>query len=192
MPEFYLFGGSNGAGKTTFALNLLPELGCRQFVNADEIARALSPFEPEAIAVRAGMLMMKRLRQLALNGENFASESTLAARAWIPFIEDIKTRGYAFNLIYIWLPSADLAVERVRARVLSGGHDIPEETIRRRYEKGLENLRNLYLPLAQGWRVYDNSGGEPRLIAFRDAGRHSEILDQASWIKVVGSFYGTR
>lgn len=170
MPELYLFGGPNGAGKTTIALELLPVLSCRQFLNADAIARALSPFDVDAVAFQAGVLMMKRLRTLAQNGEDFASESTLAARAWAPFIKECKSHGYKFNLIYVWLPSADFAVERVKARVLSGGHNIPEATIRRRYEAGLKNLRELYLPLADSWKIFDNSSEARKLIAAKEKG----------------------
>jgi predicted ABC-type ATPase len=157
MPELYLFGGPNGwvpkrkhfyafswagAGKTTIAMELLPALGCREFLNADAIARALSPFDADAVAFQSGVLLMRRVRVLAESGVDFASESTLAARAWAPFIKRCQTRGYRFNLIFVWLPSSDMAVERVKARVQSGGRDIPEETIRRRYEAGLKNLRN--------------------------------------------------
>jgi len=184
MPELYLFGGPNGAGKTTIALELLPALGCRQFLNADAIARALSPFDVDAVAFQAGVLMMKRLRMIAQNGEDFASESTLAARAWAPFIQDCKARGYQFNLIYVWLPSADLAVERVKARVLSGGHDIPEAIIRRRYEAGLKNLRELYLPLADSWKIFDNSSEARRLIAAKEKGE-LQIFEDTIWQQIL-------
>lgn len=184
MPELYLFGGPNGAGKTTIALELLPALGCRQFLNADAIARALSPFDVDAVAFQSGVLMMKRLRVISQNGEDFASESTLAARAWVPFIKECKTRGYTFNLVYVWLPSAEMAVERVKARVLSGGHDIPEATIRRRYEAGLENLRELYLPLADSWKIYSNEN-ETFLVAQGEAGQQ-DIFDPLSWAKIRG------
>src|SRR5687768_9871949 len=113
MPEMYLIGGPNGAGKSTLARKILPELGCREFVNADAIASALSPFQPDSVALQAGTLMMKRLRELVKAGTNFGTESTLAARAWVPFIKECRNSGYNVNIIYVWLPDPDLAVARV-------------------------------------------------------------------------------
>lgn len=140
MPDFYLFGGPNGAGKTTIALRVLPALECHEFVNADALARALSPFQPETVALQSGFLMMKRLRELAQKKVNFATESTLAARAWVPLIKNCQAHGYTFNLIYVWLPDPEMDVARVAARVRAGGHDIPPEVIRRRYEAGRKTL----------------------------------------------------
>lgn len=184
MPDLYLFGGCNGAGKTTIALELLPELDCRQFLNADSIARALSPFDVDAVAFQAGALMMRRVRLLADKAESFASESTLSARAWAPFINDSKARGYTFNLIYVWLPSADMAVERVKARVLSGGHDISEDVIRRRYEKGRKNFIELYSPLADNWKVIDNSKPHQEIVAFRNKSE-TQILEAQTWQQIL-------
>ena len=187
MPELYLFGGPNGAGKTTIALEILPILGCNQFLNADAIARALSPFDVDTVAFQAGVLMMKRLRRIAQNGEDFASESTLAARAWVPFIKECKARGYRFNLIYVWLPSAEMAIERVKARVLSGGHDIPEATIRRRYEAGRKNFVELYAPLADRWIAFDNSGEQRKIIAAKEKGNDKiQIMEAATWQQILG------
>ena len=157
MPDFYLIGGPNGAGKTTIALQVLPSLGYMEYVNADALASALSPFQPETVAFQAGVLMMKRLHQLRDKGVSFASESTLSARAYAPFIRKCRESGYKIHLLYVWLPSDDMAVERVAHRVLAGGHDIPKDVIRRRYEAGLKNFNELYLPLADTFRVYDNS-----------------------------------
>ena len=186
MPELYLFGGPNGAGKTTTSLKVLEELSCRHFVNADAIASGLEPLAGEDISFRAGVLMMKRVREFAESGVDFASESTLAARAWVPLIRRCQTRGYTFNLIYVWLPSADLAVERVNARVRAGGHSIPEDTIRRRYEAGLQNLRELYLPLANAWKVYDNSRPRRILVAHGGASCDTKVLQAAQWRAIAG------
>jgi predicted ABC-type ATPase len=144
MPDLFLFGGPNGAGKTTTALRVLRDFGCGEFVNADAIAAALSPFHSEAVDWKAGVLMMRRLRELAASGVDFATKSTLAARAYVPFIRDCQARGYRFNLIYLWLPSANMAVEHVAARVRAGDHHISEATIRRRYEAGRANFLELY------------------------------------------------
>ena len=127
---------------------------------------------------------MRRVRVLAESGVDFASESTLAARAWAPFIKRCRARGYRFNLIFVWLPSADMAVERVKARVQSGGHEIPEETIRRRYEAGLKNLRELYLPLADRWKVFDNSGDTRKLVAAKDKGA-TRVLEAETWQRIL-------
>lgn len=136
---------------------LAPLLNCSEYLNADLIASALSPFHPESVAQQAGRLMLKRLHKLALSGESFAFESTLASRSFARFIADCKQKGYTINLIYVWLNSADLAVERVARRVENGGHRIPEEVIRRRYERSRHNLFDLYLPLCDRWSIYDNS-----------------------------------
>lgn len=166
MSNLYVLGGPNGAGKTTIALRLLPEfLGCDEFVNADSIAAGLSPFKPESVALQAGRLMLQRLHQLSDASVDFAFESTLASRTFTPFLQECKERGYTVHLLYIWLQSADLAVQRVAQRVLAGGHSIPEATVRRRYESGRRNLVSLYLPLADFWKVYDNTGVEPQVIA---------------------------
>jgi predicted ABC-type ATPase len=165
MPDLYLFGGPNGAGKTTIALKVLPALGCEHFVNADMVAAGLSPLNTEEAALQAGVLMMKRVWELAANGVNFGSESTLAARSWVRLIKRCQESGYRFNLFYIWLPSVEIAIERVASRVRSGGHDIPEETIRRRYIAGLQNFKDLYLPLADRWTVLDNTFVEARMVA---------------------------
>lgn len=159
MANIYLIGGPNGAGKTTIAMTMLPDyLECYEFVNADNIAAGLSPFRVESVALQAGRLMLERLGKLSGSDEDFAFESTLASRSFAPFLRDCQTRGYAVHLLYIWLSSAQKAVERVAQRVQSGGHAIPEATIRRRYQSGRRNFIELYLPLADSWEIYDNSG----------------------------------
>lgn len=165
MPDFYLFGGPNGAGKTTSALQILPPLGCAHFVNADLIATGISPLDVDAAAWQAGVLMMRRLRDLAAKGLDFGTESTLAARAYVPLIEKWRAESYRFHLFYVWLPDAEMAVERVAARVRSGGHNIPPDVIRRRYEKGRRNFIDTYRPRADFWTVLDNSQPNYRVVA---------------------------
>jgi predicted ABC-type ATPase len=186
MPELYIIGGPNGAGKTTVALSLLPSiLGVFEYVNADAIASGLSPLSPDSMAIRAGRLMLERLQTLANTGTDFAFESTLAARTFVPFLQDCKAKGYIVNLIYFWLRSSQLAVERVAMRVESGGHAIPEDAIRRRYERGQRNLIELYLPLCDRWIVYDNSEATVRIVA-EGAMRQQQILyDTDTWNQIV-------
>ncbi len=159
MPNLYVIGGANGSGKTTVALSVLPSiLGVFEYVNADAIAAGLSPLNPESMAIQAGRLMLERLQTLVNSGVDFAFETTLAARTFAPLLRDYKAKGYTINLIYFWLRSPDLAIERVARRVASGGHSIPEDVIRRRYDRGRRNLIELYLPLCDSWIVYDNQG----------------------------------
>jgi predicted ABC-type ATPase len=187
MPSLYVIGGANGSGKTTLALTLLPRfLQVFEYVNADAIASGLSPLNPASMAMQSGRLMLERLQTLAAAGVDFAFETTLAARTFAQFLDGCKTRGYTINLIYLWLPSADLAVERVAKRVASGGHNIPVEVVRRRYERGLKNLVELYLPIADGWMIFDNSAGEFRLIAECIRNQPLNIYDQMIWNQVPG------
>jgi predicted ABC-type ATPase len=158
MPSLYVISGCNGAGKTTASFTILPEmLKCNEFVNADEIARGISPFQPSKVAVEAGRIMLIRIKGLLKQGVDFAFETTLATRSYVHFIHDAQARGYFVMLVYFWLNSPDLAVARVNDRVLSGGHSIPEDVIRRRYAAGMSNLSRLYLPISDYWLIIDNS-----------------------------------
>jgi predicted ABC-type ATPase len=166
MPRVFVIAGPNGAGKTTASMGLLPELlGCDEFVNADAIARALSPFNPERVAWKAGRLMLEVIHQLADSGQDFAFETTLASRSFVPFLRNCQAKGYEVSLIFLWLRSAALAERRVAARVQSGGHRVPRQVIRRRYRAGIRNFWNLYVPIADHWVMYDNSGPAPELVA---------------------------
>jgi predicted ABC-type ATPase len=190
MPDVFIIGGSNGSGKTTVALRILPNfLDTFEYVNADQIASGLSPFNPESVAIQAGRLMLERMDYLANSGTNFAFETTLAARNFARFLSNCKTKGYTINLIYFWLQSPELAIERVRRRVESGGHNIPEDVIRRRYERGRRNLIELYLPLCDTWMVYDNSNPETRLVAASSIDRQSTIYDPEIWNQITSTDY---
>lgn len=171
LPELIVVAGPNGAGKSTAARVLLPQsLGIKQFVNADNIALGLSPFAPETAEFLAGRVMIQRVRELLGARESFGIESTLAGRRYLTLLQQARVVGFWINIIYIWLRSADLAVSRVADRVRQGGHNIPEETIRRRYHRSLVNFFDWYRPLADAWTVCDNSGqkivivsqGEPK------------------------------
>jgi predicted ABC-type ATPase len=175
MPNLYIISGANGSGKTTSARKILPYfLKVFEYVNADEIAHGLSPFNPESVAIQAGRLMLQRLATLVNEQLDFALETTLATRSYVSFLRDCKNQGYQINLIYFWLENPELAIARVRQRVENGGHNIPEDIIRRRYERGRKNLIDLFLPLCDTWMIYDNSGNSPQLVAI--LGNHREII----------------
>lgn len=158
MPNMYILSGCNGAGKTTASYTLLPEmLECRQFVNSDEFAKSLSPFDPSEAAVTASRYMLMRIRYLLQNGEDFCIETTLATRSLIGLIKEAHEKGYYVTLLYFWLNSPELAIKRVAERVKSGGHNISEETIRRRYEVGLRYFFTTYSPKCERWILADNS-----------------------------------
>jgi predicted ABC-type ATPase len=177
-PTVYVIGGPNGAGKTTFAREFLPNFaGCLEFVNADLIAQGLSPFNPEAAAFRAGRLMLGEIRRLGQGKRDFAFETTLSGKSYVPILEGLKASGYAVHLFFLWLPEVELSVQRVALRVREGGHDIPDDVIRRRFDKGLRNLFEVYRPLLDSWVLFDNSTEEPRVIA-REAGGSLEVLDR--------------
>lgn len=158
MPHIIVIAGPNGAGKTSAAPALLQQtLHVDHFVNADTIAAGLSAYAPEKAAIQAGKAMLNRLNELAENRENFAFETTLASRFFANWITHLKKEGYFFHLTFILLDAPDLAVARVCERVKLGGHSVPEDTIRRRYTAGLKNFFNLYKPIADSWKMYDNT-----------------------------------
>ena len=164
-PRIIIIAGPNGAGKTTFAREFLPfEAGCPIFVNADLIAAGIAPFQPETVAFRAGRLMLQELARHSAEGCSFAFETTLSGRSYAPMIDTWRANGYAVKLIFLSLASADEAVARVANRVRQGGHNIPTETIRRRFESGLIHFRNTYRHRVDFWQLFDNSGDNPLLI----------------------------
>ena len=183
VPNLIVVAGPNGAGKTTAAANLLVgAMSVQEFVNADTIAKGLSAFRPESVALQAGRVMLERLHRLTAERADVAFETTLASRSFAPWIKVLIDSGYAFRIVFFWLPSADVAVARVRKRVQEGGHAVPETVIRRRYEAGLKNFFHIYYPLAFTWRFYDNSSNEtPRLIASGSFDQTPTICDPALW-----------
>ena len=157
-PNLYIIAGCNGAGKTTASFNVLPQiLQCREFVNADEIAKGLSPFCPESVAIQAGKLMLERIDSLLTDNVSFAIETTLATRSYKNLILRAKEKGYNVSLLFFWLESPELACQRVHKRVSEGGHDIPVDTIYRRYWLGIENLFRIFIPIVDDWSLYDNN-----------------------------------
>jgi predicted ABC-type ATPase len=163
--KIIIIAGPNGAGKTTFARSFLPaEADCPRFINADLIAAGLSPFAPEKQAIKAGRLMLQEIVHCAERGENFAFETTLAGLAYLRHIHEWKNKGYHISLFFLTLPSAEMASARVAERVKQGGHDIPEDVIRRRFVAGKRNFETRYRDAVDAWAWYDNSGDEPVMI----------------------------
>ncbi len=164
--NLYIIAGCNGAGETTASLTILPEvLHCREFINTDEIAKGLSPLNPESVAVQAGKLMLQRFEYLLKSGETFAVETTLATKTYIKKIQQAQAKGYTVTLLFFSLDSPELVVERVKYRVQEGGHNIPTDTIKRRYTMGLKYLFNDYLPIVDNPYLYDNIQKELELLA---------------------------
>lgn len=160
-----IVAGPNGAGKTTFAREYLPrEANCPTFINVDLIAAGLSPFEPERVALQASRLMIGEMENFLRLGESFAVETTLAARGYIRRIRLWQSSGYVVKLVFLWLPSVDLALERVAQRVSQGGHKVPDDIVRRRFESGWRNFNAVYKGLVEVWRLFDSSGQVPILV----------------------------
>ncbi len=184
-PSVVILAGPNGAGKSTAAPELLQgELAVTEFVNADVIARGLSAFDPDRAALAAGRVMLARLDELARQRESFAFETTLASRSFAPWLRDLRASGYAVHLFFLWLSSPDLAVQRVADRVRSGGHDVPADTIRRRYRAGVRNFFSLYQPVVTTWAVYDCSGLKSQLIAEGLESAPLKVYDRKVWAAV--------
>ena len=184
-PHLFIIAGPNGAGKTTSAIKLLPDfLQCEEYVNADGIASGLSQFRPDSVAIAAGRTMLSRIKELVGQKKSLAFETTLASRTFVNLLNECKRSGYSINIIFLWLQSPELAVKRISIRVKNGGHSIPEDTVRRRYKKSIENLFNLYTPLADNWIIYDNSYAKPELTAKKILGRKIEIINESTWLKI--------
>lgn len=182
QPIAIVLAGINGAGKTTASQALLAEqLAVIAFVNADTIARGLNAFAPESVALMAGRVMLTRLNELVAERADFALETTLAGRTYLAFLRELRQNGYVVELYYFWLRSPDLAVQRVRARVRRGGHDIPEATVRQRYGRSLTNFWTAYRHEAYSWFVYDNSAEEPELLAADSRGETPEVANVSRW-----------
>lgn len=182
VKRLFIIAGCNGAGKTTASFTILPEiLNCKEFVNADEIARGLSPFQPEKVAFEAGRIMLRRIDELLERGETFAFETTLATKSYHTTVEEAKANGYVVTLLFFWLDSVQLAIDRVAERVRNGGHNIETEVIRRRYVRGLQNLFDIYLPIVSEATIFDNSLGAPTLIAHKSTGSAITIVDAAKF-----------
>lgn len=170
-PSVYIVAGPNGVGKTTFAREFLPRYAnCRQFVNADLIAAGVSPFSPEAAAFRAGRLMLEEIERLANRGDDFGLETTFSGRTYMNLIPRLRRQPYSVHIFFLWVPGVELALSRIRDRVLEGGHDVPEAIVRRRFDRSIRNFLYGYRQLANSWTQFDNSGETPTVIACKERG----------------------
>jgi predicted ABC-type ATPase len=183
MPKVVVIAGPNGAGKSTTAPAILRDaLKVHEFVNADTIASGLSAFSPESVALAAGRIMLDRVHELAREGRDFAFETTLASRTFAPWLRGLQAKGCKFHLVYLWLPTVELAIARVAERVRRGGHAVPEGIVRRRYDRSLDNFFNLYSQFANSWMMMDNSiRRRPRVIAKRAIGRTVRVFSADQW-----------
>lgn len=183
--NLYIISGCNGAGKTTASYTVLPEiLKCKEFVNADEIARGLSPFNPESVAIEAGRLMLQRIEELLDKGETFSIETTLATKSYISLVHRAQAKGYRVSVLFFWLQTPELAIQRVAERVQNGGHNIPEDIVRRRYVAGISNLFRLYMLEVDYWDIYDNSENPRRQIACGGNNAENTIIDNNTFSKI--------
>jgi predicted ABC-type ATPase len=180
--RLYILAGCNGAGKTTASQELIPKiLDCQIFINADEIAFELSPFQPESVAIQAGRIMLMHIQELLNDGKSFTFETTLSAKSYTSIIRQAKNLGYEITLIFMWLNSVELAIERVATRVLEGGHHIPRDTIRRRYRAGIRNLFQIYLPIVDNFMIFDSTNSIPVPIAHKFTDESIIITNPLKW-----------
>ncbi len=181
MPNFYIIAGCNGAGKTTASFTILPSiLNCKEFVNADEIAKGLSPFQPETVSFQAGRIMLERINELILSRVDFAIETTLTTLSYQLLVKKAMEKGYQVSMVFFYLNDVNLAIKRVEQRVHLGGHDIPKDVIIRRYYRGIKNLVNVFVNLCHNWTVVDNSSKDHSIIA-EGSNKNYKIIDSKVW-----------
>ncbi len=189
-PKLYVIAGPNGSGKTTFAEKFLPGYAdCFEFINADMIAKGLSPFIPSKVAIKAGKILLNEIADCSRRKVNFAFETTLSGKSYINLFHRIKQQGYELHMFFLWVPKVQLSLARIADRVKKGGHDIPERDVRRRFARGLKNLFEVYRPLFDTWSVYDNSTGKPKLVFAVEHGtinvedqlKYSQVIKQAGY-----------
>jgi len=185
MPTLYIIAGCNGAGKTTASYTILPEmLKCKEFVNADIIAKGISPFQSDKVAFEAGRVMLQRIQQLIDAKETFAFETTLSTKSYKNIVKDCKAKGYKVVLLFFWLNSPNLAIERIKIRVSQGGHNIPNDIVKRRYKRGLENFFKIFMRLCDSWEFTDNTNYIPNTIASGNKSVENSIYNAEIWHQI--------
>ena len=188
----YIIAGPNGSGKTTFAKLFLPDyVNCPNFVNADLIAQGLAPFEPRNAAIKAGKLVLQQIHEHTRRGVEFAFETTLSGKSFANLFRELKSKGYSLHLFFLWIPSPELAIARIKDRVTEGGHHVPAEDVRRRFGRGIRNFFKLYEPMLESWMLFDNSKTKPLLIAKR-RNDHREVINKELFEKIQESGEGIR
>ncbi len=183
-PNLFIIAGPNGAGKTTFAKEFLPhDAKCENFVNADLIAQGLSPFSPAAAGISAGRILLKQIHEFASKRTDFAFETTLSGKTYVMLLRRLKQQGYAIHLFFLWIPSVELALVRIRDRVAKGGHDVPVMDVRRRFGRSVQNFWRVYRPLLDSWTVFNTSTAPPTLIA-KEAGGKLTVADAEAFGRI--------
>jgi predicted ABC-type ATPase len=186
----YIIAGPNGSGKTTFAVNFLPDYAqCPNFINADLIAQGLSPFSPGSEAIKAGKLVLEQIRQFADKGADFAFETTLSGKLYVNLLKSLKKRGYKIHIFFLWIPDVDLAISRIKSRVAQGGHNVPVEDVIRRFGRSISNFFRLYQPFMDSWMLFNNAGVKPVLIAERRNGK-IKVIDENLYNNIVKGIGG--
>lgn len=187
--ELYVIAGPNGAGKTTFARKFLPKYAnCRNFVNADLIAAGMSPFSPETAAVRAGRLMLEEIRYFSDRRASFAFETTLSGRSNLALIQKLRADGYKIHLFFLMVSSVEVALSRIKERVLKGGHDVPEVVVRRRFDRSFRNFLRAYCDAADSWYLLDNTSTTPATVAFKE-GENLRIIDERTYESLLARYF---
>jgi predicted ABC-type ATPase len=183
-PQLYIIAGPNGAGKTTFASEFLPhDVSCFEFVNADLIAKGLSPFQPEKAAIRAGRLMLEQIQHCAKLRRDFAFETTLSGKNYVPLLKQLKSADYHISLFFLWMPDVRISLQRIADRVRSGGHNVPADIVKRRFARGVRNFFAVYQPLVDFWALFDNSGKMPVLIACEE--EDVAVFNQSTYAEII-------
>jgi len=181
----YIIAGPNGSGKTTFARKFLPDyVKCPNFINADLIAQGLSPFSPRSAAIKSGKLVLQQIREFTESGVDFAFESTLAGKLYVNLFKELKAKGYKLHLFFLWIPDSQLAIARIKDRVAEGGHHVPTEDVKRRFDRSISNFFKMYRPLLDSWMFFNNAGIKPALIAKKN-NSSIDIVDDGLFNQIV-------